>query len=72
MITVQEVIDAVNDGKLQDAFGAGTAATIAPIAMIDLKVNNITFRQLKQNTIQSNQNIFSRFEDEGTDEFVES
>ena len=47
MITVQEVIDAVNEGKLQDAFGAGTAATIAPIAMIDLKVNNITFRQLK-------------------------
>jgi branched-chain amino acid aminotransferase len=34
MITVKEVIDAAKNGTLQDAFGAGTAATIAPIAMI--------------------------------------
>ena len=34
MITVEEVIEAAKNGTLQDAFGAGTAATIAPIAMI--------------------------------------
>ena len=34
MITVKEVIEAAKNGTLQDAFGAGTAATIAPIAMI--------------------------------------
>jgi len=33
-ISVQEVIDAAKDGSLQDAFGAGTAATIAHIALI--------------------------------------
>lgn len=34
MITVEEVIEAAKNGTLKDAFGAGTAATIAPIAMI--------------------------------------
>jgi branched-chain amino acid aminotransferase len=33
-ISVQEVIAAIRDGRLTDAFGAGTAATIAPIAKI--------------------------------------
>jgi len=33
-ISVKEVIDAAKDGSLQDAFGAGTAATIAHIALI--------------------------------------
>jgi branched-chain amino acid aminotransferase len=34
MITVAEIIEAAKNGSLKDAFGAGTAATIAPIAMI--------------------------------------
>lgn len=33
-ISVKEVIDAAKDGSLKDAFGAGTAATIAQIALI--------------------------------------
>lgn len=33
-ITVEEIIDAIKTGRLEDAFGAGTAATIAPIAKI--------------------------------------
>jgi branched-chain amino acid aminotransferase len=33
-VTVQEVVDAVRDGSLTEAFGAGTAATIAHIAKI--------------------------------------
>lgn len=33
-VTVEEVIAAINGGTLQDAFGAGTAATIAPISHI--------------------------------------
>ena len=33
-VTVEEVITAIKDGSLQEAFGAGTAATIAPIAKI--------------------------------------
>lgn len=33
-VTVVEVIDAINNGTLQDAFGAGTAATLAPISHI--------------------------------------
>lgn len=33
-VRVTEVIEAINNGTLQDAFGAGTAATIAPISHI--------------------------------------
>ncbi len=36
-VTVEEVITAIKDGRLQDAFGAGTAATIAPIAKIGFR-----------------------------------
>ena len=33
-VTVKEVIEAIKEGRLKDAFGAGTAATIAPISVI--------------------------------------
>ena len=33
-VSVEEIVTAAKNGKLQDAFGAGTAATIAPIAKI--------------------------------------
>lgn len=33
-VSVEEIVKAAKDGSLQDAFGAGTAATIAPIAKI--------------------------------------
>ncbi len=39
MITVAEIIEAAENGSLKDAFGAGTAATIAPIAMIGYEGN---------------------------------
>lgn len=34
MVTIKEIVEAAKNGSLKDAFGAGTAATIAPIAMI--------------------------------------
>jgi len=33
-VSVEEIITAIREGKLEDAFGAGTAATIAQIAVI--------------------------------------
>lgn len=33
-VSVSEIIDAIKNGNLQDAFGIGTAATIAPISAI--------------------------------------
>lgn len=36
-ISVEEVIAAIREGRLSDAFGAGTAATIAPIAKIGFR-----------------------------------
>lgn len=36
-ISVQEVVQAIREGRLSDAFGAGTAATIAPIAKIGFR-----------------------------------
>lgn len=36
-ITVEEIMNAIKSGKLDDAFGTGTAATIAPIGTIGYK-----------------------------------
>ncbi|OFZ18006.1 MAG: branched chain amino acid aminotransferase [Bacteroidetes bacterium RIFCSPHIGHO2_02_FULL_44_7] len=36
-VSVEEVITAIKEGRLQDAFGAGTAATIAPIVKIGFR-----------------------------------
>lgn len=36
-VTVKEIIESIEDGTLTEAFGAGTAATIAPIKMIGFK-----------------------------------
>ena len=36
-VTVDEIIIALKEGRVQDAFGAGTAATIAPISKIGYK-----------------------------------
>ncbi|MBC8172718.1 MAG: branched-chain amino acid aminotransferase [Chitinophagales bacterium] len=36
-ITVEEIISALKSGRMQDAFGAGTAATVAPIGEIGYK-----------------------------------
>ena len=36
-ISVDEVVQAIREGRLTDAFGAGTAATIAPIAKIGFR-----------------------------------
>ena len=33
-VTVEEIVNAMKEGTLQEAFGAGTAATIAPISLI--------------------------------------
>ena len=41
-IEVQEVFEALKDGSLTEAFGAGTAATIAPISNISLNGENFT------------------------------
>lgn len=33
-VSVAEIIEGAKNGKLEDAFGAGTAATIAPVGSI--------------------------------------
>jgi branched-chain amino acid aminotransferase len=50
-VTVAEIIDAAKSGKLQDAFGAGTAATIAPIALIGYRDEKIALPALETRTI---------------------
>ena len=50
-VTVSEIIDAAKTGKLQDAFGAGTAATIAPIALIGYRDEKITLPALETRTL---------------------
>jgi branched-chain amino acid aminotransferase len=46
-VTVAEIIEAAQSGKLQEAFGAGTAATIAPIAMIGYRDEKIMLPALE-------------------------
>ena len=46
-IEVQEVFEALKDGSLTEAFGAGTAATIAPISNISLNGENFTISESK-------------------------
>ena len=46
-IEVQEVFEALKDGSLTEAFGAGTAATIAPISNISLNGENFTIPESK-------------------------
>ena len=36
-VSIAEIIEAIENGELKDAFGAGTAATIAPIRTINFK-----------------------------------
>jgi len=50
-VTVAEIINAAKTGKLQDAFGAGTAATIAPIALIGYRDEKITLPALETRTL---------------------
>jgi branched-chain amino acid aminotransferase len=50
-VTVAEIIEAAQSGKLQEAFGAGTAATIAPIAMIGYRDEKIMLPALETREI---------------------
>lgn len=50
VITIDEVVDAFNNGTLTDAFGLGTAATIAPIASIQYGETKITLPELDKRT----------------------
>ena len=46
-IEVQEVFEALKDGSLTEAFGAGTAATIAPISNISINGENFIISESK-------------------------
>jgi branched-chain amino acid aminotransferase len=50
-VTVAEIIEAAKNGQLQEAFGAGTAATIAPIALIGYRDEKIMLPALETREI---------------------
>lgn len=52
-ITISEVLSANENGTLQDAFGAGTAATIAPIAGIGYKDNYYSLPPVEGRTVSA-------------------
>ena len=51
-ILVSEIIEAYEEGRLREAFGTGTAVTVAPI-------NSITFKSKRMIFSENNQDIFS-------------
>lgn len=52
-ISVEELVAAIRDGRLQDAFGAGTAATIAPIAEIGLRGERFALPPVETRTLST-------------------
>ncbi|MCS6819622.1 MAG: branched-chain amino acid aminotransferase [Chitinophagales bacterium] len=50
-ISVDEVINAYHEGKLEDMFGTGTAATIAPIQLFHYKGEDYVLPPLEKRTI---------------------
>lgn len=52
-ITVEEIMEAFKNGTLQDAFGTGTAATIAPIGEIGYKNADYTLPDVSQRKVSN-------------------
>ena len=52
-VAVEEVIAAIKNGTLEDAFGAGTAATIAPIAKIGYREETFVLPPIESRTISN-------------------
>lgn len=52
-VSVQEIVEAVKNGTLEDAFGAGTAATIAPIAKIGYRDEILELPPVEGRTISN-------------------
>lgn len=49
-VTIQELLDAQKTGRLKDAFGTGTAATVAPIGVIGYKDEDYELPPLETRT----------------------
>ena len=52
-VSVSEVISTLQNGSMKEAFGAGTAATIAPIKSIGYKNKNYNLPQITENSISN-------------------
>jgi len=52
-VSVEEVINAIQQGRMEDAFGAGTAATIAPIVKIGYRDEILNLPAIETRTISN-------------------
>ncbi len=52
-VTVKEVVEAARNNKLQDAFGTGTAATIAQIASITFEDERFELPPIENRTVSN-------------------
>lgn len=52
-VTVEEIVEGLRSGKITDAFGAGTAATIAQIASIGFRDERFTLPAVESRTISN-------------------
>jgi branched-chain amino acid aminotransferase len=51
-VSVAEIEEGFKSGKLTEAFGAGTAAVVAPIAVINIHGNDYTIKPADENSFQ--------------------
>jgi len=52
-ISVEEIVQSIEQGRLQEAFGAGTAATIAPVAKIGFREKELIVPPLTSDSLAS-------------------
>lgn len=52
-VSVEEIISALKEGKVDEAFGVGTAATIAPIALIQNEGVDYQLKPVSENSFSS-------------------
>lgn len=52
-VEVKEIVEAIKSGRLTDAFGAGTAATIAPISTVGFRDEKLELPPVESRTIST-------------------
>lgn len=70
-VSVKEIIEYAQNGKIEEVFGVGTAATVAPIALIGYEGKNYPMPQINENTFafQAKQTLINLCKGRESDKF---
>lgn len=70
-ISIKEIVEYAQKGEIEEAFGVGTAATVAPIALIGYEGKNYSMPEIDENTFafKAKQTLVSLCRGRETDRF---